>query len=206
MFQKWKAVDFILSLKDPSGWVKHGGSGWRGYWKTILRSTNDRIDKYSNPPNKSLVPLTLLIIATWFDLFFFLKLSVVKFEIFCFVIASSNLCGLFWHSSINLSRILPPSFTDVNKYISLSISSYLPLLILNSASTLVDMSKGFNVSFINFLTLWTSSLSFAILGALSYFVPSIDLSKSTISKTLFTISILIELVVIHLLTVLEISA
>ena len=67
MFQKWKAVDFILSLKDPSGWVKHGSSGRRGYWKTILRSTNDRIAKYSNPPNKSLVPLTLLIIATWFD-------------------------------------------------------------------------------------------------------------------------------------------
>ena len=70
-FKKWKTVDFLLSLKDPSGWVKHGGSGSRGYWKTILRSTNDRSAKYSNLPNKSLVPLTLLIIATWFDLFFF---------------------------------------------------------------------------------------------------------------------------------------
>ena len=63
-FKKWKTVDFLLSHKDPSGWVKDGGSGNRGLWKSIIRSTNDLSAKYIKLPNKSIVPLTLLLIAT----------------------------------------------------------------------------------------------------------------------------------------------
>ena len=103
-FKKWKTVDFLLSLKDPFRWVKHGGSGSRRYWKTILRSTNDR-SAVTYQINLSFLSHYLLLLLDLSS--FFKKAFYCKFWNICFVTASSNLCGLFWHSSINLSLINP---------------------------------------------------------------------------------------------------
>ena len=39
-FKKWKTIDFLLSLKDPSRWVERGGSGSRDigkqYWDLLM--------------------------------------------------------------------------------------------------------------------------------------------------------------------------
>ena len=96
-FKKWKIVEFLLSLKDPSGWIKHGGCESREYWKIIWRSTTYRSAKYGNLPNKSLFSLTLLIFAIWFDLFFLKKA-------FCCKIWNLLLCYCFFkHMKIILT-------------------------------------------------------------------------------------------------------
>ena len=120
-FKKWKTIDFLLSLKDPSRWVERGGSGSRDigkqYWDLLMIEVLSIVTYQINLLFVCHYLLSLLDLNSSF-------FSVTKFEIFCFVIVSSNLCGLFQHSSINLYLTLTPSFTEVNKYVSPSIFKF----------------------------------------------------------------------------------
>ena len=54
---------------------------------------------------------------SWVDLFFLEKFSVARFKILLFLIGSSNLSPLFWHSSTNLSLLEFHSSNTFKRYL-----------------------------------------------------------------------------------------
>ena len=89
------------------------------------------IAKDSNRPNISRVPFACWIFEVWLDLFFLDKFSVAKFKILLFLIGSSNLSTLFWHSYTNVSLLGFPFSSTVKRYASVALDACLKVFKLN---------------------------------------------------------------------------
>ena len=107
-------------------------------------------ERYSGPPNKSLVPLVTWSSANFFDLFFLSKFSLAKVAMVVLRIGSINHSDVLLHSDTKISLFCSPRLNQVKRYVSTFFKACVPVSMLNKKSFLSCFEKGFTAVLMTF--------------------------------------------------------